>query len=95
MSEAAPTTAVLLNKAAVIINNGNKLEAGDWIPKNTASSVSSLVPSLNEIEKNHILEVLELTGWRVSGDKGAANILRMKPTTLEARMKKLGIYRKK
>ena len=38
--------------------------------------------------------VLELTGWRVSGQRGAAEHLGMKPTTLEARMKKLGITRK-
>ena len=80
---------------AVIINMGQKLEAGDWLPRNTASSLSAIVPSLEEIEKNHIIEILELTRWRVSGEKGAANILKMKPTTLEARMKKLGIYRKK
>jgi formate hydrogenlyase transcriptional activator len=37
--------------------------------------------------------VLEETGWRVSGEGGAARLLGMKPTTLEARMKKLGITR--
>ena len=40
-----------------------------------------------------MLEVLTLTGWRVSGPRGAARLLDMKPTTLEARMKKLGITR--
>jgi formate hydrogenlyase transcriptional activator len=38
--------------------------------------------------------VLEGTGWRVSGERGAARLLGMKPTTLEARMKKLGIARR-
>jgi len=52
------------------------------------------VPSLEELERDHILGVLETTGWRVSGDRGAAKILGLKPTTLEARMKKLGITRK-
>jgi len=80
---------------AVIINQGQKLESGDWLPKNTAASVSTIVPSLEDVEKNHIIDVLEMTAWRVSGDKGAAKILKMKPTTLEARMKKLGIYRRK
>jgi len=37
--------------------------------------------------------MLEETGWRVSGKAGAAEILGLKPTTLEARMKKLGIRR--
>ena len=48
---------------------------------------------LSEVEKDHILKTLEQTGWRVSGKKGAAEILGLKPTTLEARMKKLGISR--
>ena len=39
------------------------------------------------------IEMLELTGWRVSGEMGAARLLGLKPTTLEARMRKLGIVR--
>jgi PAS domain S-box-containing protein len=50
---------------------------------------------LSEIEKKHITEVLKMTGWRVSGKDGAAEILGLKPTTLQSRMKKLGIIRKK
>lgn len=49
--------------------------------------------SLKEVEKKHILKVLGHTNWRVSGKNGAADILSLKPTTLEARMKKLGIKR--
>jgi formate hydrogenlyase transcriptional activator len=45
------------------------------------------------VQRAHILSVLERVGWRVSGEKGAASLLGMKPTTLEARMKKLGIRR--
>ena len=51
--------------------------------------------SLEELEKKHIQEVLEQTDWRVSGEKGAAKILGLKRTTLEARMQKLGISRQK
>jgi len=50
--------------------------------------------TLEEMERAHILEALERTGWRVSGERGAAKLLGLKPTTLEARMKKLGITRK-
>ena len=46
-----------------------------------------------EEERNHILRVLERTGWRIRGEAGAAEILALKPTTLESRMKKLGISR--
>jgi hypothetical protein len=36
---------------------------------------------------------LERTGWRVRGARGAAAVLKLKPTTLEARMAKLGLRR--
>ncbi|MFC1868464.1 sigma 54-interacting transcriptional regulator [Thermodesulfobacteriota bacterium] len=49
---------------------------------------------LKDIEKKHILEVLEKTGWRVRGNGGAAEILGLKPTTLDSRIKKLGIKRR-
>jgi len=48
---------------------------------------------LEEVEKNHILQVLESTSWKVSGKNEAAKILGLKPTTLRSRMAKLGIKR--
>ncbi len=52
---------------------------------------------LEEVERTHaqahILTVLKRTGWRIRGAGGAAELLGLKPTTLEARMKKLGIRR--
>ena len=51
--------------------------------------------TLEEIESRHIIDVLNSTGWRVSGKGGAAEILGLNPKTLESRMKKLGIQRKK
>ena len=48
---------------------------------------------LETVERNHIVKVLEKTSWRVSGEKGAARLLGLKPTTLESRMKKIGIKR--
>ena len=50
--------------------------------------------TIEEVERRHILDVLDQTGWRISGGSGAARILGVKPTTLEYRMKKLGIERK-
>jgi len=51
--------------------------------------------TLEEIERRHILDVLERTGWRVRGKNGAAQILGLKPSTLESKMLKRGIKRKK
>ena len=48
---------------------------------------------LQDLERRHILDVLEKSGWRLTGEGGASEILRMKRTTLQSRMKKLGINR--
>ena len=47
--------------------------------------------SLEEIERAHILSVLDMTGRKVRGRNGAAAVLRIHPNTLYSRMKKLGI----
>jgi hypothetical protein len=49
--------------------------------------------SFAQIQREGILHALERTGWRVSGPHGAAAALGVKPTTLESKMKKLGIRR--
>ncbi|MCQ8102581.1 sigma 54-interacting transcriptional regulator [Methylomonas sp. SURF-2] len=49
--------------------------------------------SLEGVERQHILHVLEACGWRVRGQGGAAAILGLNPNTLESRMTKLGIRR--
>jgi transcriptional regulator with GAF, ATPase, and Fis domain len=49
--------------------------------------------TLESVERKHIVEILQRTEWRVSGKNGAAELLGLKPTTLEARMKKLRIKR--
>ncbi|MFC1823468.1 sigma 54-interacting transcriptional regulator [Thermodesulfobacteriota bacterium] len=47
--------------------------------------------SLEELERNHILNTLHKTKGKIKGLGGAAEILRIHPNTLYARMKKLGI----
>jgi len=78
---------------AVILSHGSQLELSEWMLKSAETLSSSGPQSLEELERSHILTVLHFTNWRVSGEKGAANLLGLKPTTLEARMKKLGIAR--
>lgn len=51
------------------------------------------VQKLQDVERRHIVAVLEQTGWRLSGRGGAAEVLGLKRTTLRARMQKLGIER--
>ena len=49
--------------------------------------------SLEEVERAHIVTVLEECGWKVRGTDGAAERLGLKRSTLQSRMKKLGIQR--
>ncbi len=49
--------------------------------------------AIDEVQRRHILTVLEQTGWVIEGDKGAAKVLNLHPNTLRGRMKKLGIRR--
>jgi transcriptional regulator with GAF, ATPase, and Fis domain len=48
---------------------------------------------LLDVEREHILDVLESTRWRIRGAGGAADQLGLKPTTLETRMARLGLKR--
>jgi PAS domain S-box-containing protein len=81
---------------ALILSVGSTLEYGDWIPsaKNTGANQSKLL-KMEDVEKEHIISVLNQSNWKVSGEKGAAKILGLNPTTLESRMKKLEIKREK
>jgi formate hydrogenlyase transcriptional activator len=59
----------------------------------TSASSTTSISTLEEAERQHILRALKQTQWRIAGPKGAATILGMKRTTLQARMRKLGIRR--
>jgi formate hydrogenlyase transcriptional activator len=78
---------------AVIISTNHQLELDDSLAAAAPGARTTASRTLEEIERDHILSVLKSVGWRVSGDRGAAKILGLKRTTLEARMSKLGISR--
>jgi formate hydrogenlyase transcriptional activator len=78
---------------AVILSRTNRLELDDSLPGPLTGPRTIANRTLEEIEREHILSVLESVGWRVGGDHGAGKILGLKRTTLEARMSKLGIKR--
>ena len=80
---------------SMILSTNTVLKLRKAIDTNISDESDGFVvgETLSTVEKNHILKTLEHTGWRVSGESGAASILGLKPTTLEARMKKLGISR--
>jgi transcriptional regulator of acetoin/glycerol metabolism len=76
---------------AVILSQGKQLGLDDALLQRSVRRQGKRILTLEETVRNHITEVLKLTGGRVSGENGAAKILNMKATTLESRMKKLKI----
>jgi formate hydrogenlyase transcriptional activator len=79
-----------LIERAMILTRGPTLK----VSLGRVSAAPEAPPDTLEIaERTHILQTLEQTGWRVRGAGGAAERLGLKPTTLESRMKRLGIRR--
>jgi PAS domain S-box-containing protein len=58
-----------------------------------ASANTQTNTSLTEVERRHIETVLSKTNWMIEGERGAAKILNLSPSTLRSRMQKLGIRR--
>jgi transcriptional regulator with GAF, ATPase, and Fis domain len=75
---------------AMILSKGKTLVPR--LPK-PRSLETDATQNLEEMERRHIVAVLEKAGWRLSGNGGAAEVLGLKRTTLRAKMKKLGIKR--
>ena len=79
----------------MILSRGSRLELGEWPPTQAATtSEGGRLATLEEHDREYITSVLDLAGWRVSKESGAAKVLGLKATTLDAKMKKLGIHRK-
>jgi len=75
---------------SLIMSSGRTLEV--HLPHGAAAEIPQVL-NLEDAERKHISGVLQQTGWRVSGQGGAAEILGLKRTTLQAKMKKLDIRR--
>jgi formate hydrogenlyase transcriptional activator len=75
---------------AVIITSGRALQIE--LPGNPGA-MHQQIRSLDQAQKEHILKILKLTDWRIRGKNGAAEVLALKPTTLESKMARLGIKR--
>ncbi|HMD38969.1 MAG TPA: sigma 54-interacting transcriptional regulator [Candidatus Acidoferrum sp.] len=72
---------------------GDSSSSSSFGSANSASSSNGSISTLEEAERQHILRALRQTEWRIAGPKGAAGVLGMKRTTLQARMRKLNIRR--
>ena len=80
---------------AVILTHGTTLSLNDSLgmPAHKEQAPQQEVSNLDEVERKHIIAVLDQCGWRVKGNGNAAEKLGLNPSTLTFRMKKLGIKR--
>lgn len=77
---------------SVITSKNHKLILRDSLDEKTNTKLSNNL-SLQDVEKNHIIHVLNGCNWKISGENGAASILKVNESTLRSRMKKLEIKR--
>ncbi len=93
---------------AAILTRGSKLRLADDLGRGAAPETrqETAAPALfqgtnseghfltmEEVERHHVLSVLEKTRWQIHGKGGAAEILGLNPNTLRSRLQKLGIQR--
>jgi chemotaxis protein methyltransferase CheR len=76
---------------AVINSSGLKLRLVDELKKPYKEDLTTPLKTLEEVERDYIVRVLEQANWKVSGPNGAAEILGLNRSTLRARIRKLGI----
>jgi transcriptional regulator with GAF, ATPase, and Fis domain len=84
---------------AMILSPGTALKLDNWFPGNAEFTGTSSrthdrkSETIAEVERAHIEKVLQACDWKIRGKDGAAEYLGLKRTTLQSRMKKLGIDR--
>lgn len=88
----------------LITSTDGRLNLDRALPEATASSGTAepepnpdqvlTVSEMQAVERENLIRALERTGWKVSGEGGAAALLGMKPTTLASRIKALSIARR-
>jgi len=74
---------------------GGRADSAETAAHDPASALTAPGPvgAMEEVERRHIQSVLVQTNWMIEGERGAARILNLNPSTLRSRMKNLGIKR--
>ena len=85
---------------AVISSKGDTLRVdvleGSSVIKKADPELEESGPiKLDDVDRAHILKILDLCNWRIHGENGAAELLDINPSTLRSRMKKLDIHNKR
>src|SRR5262249_46886331 len=81
-----------IDRAVILASNG-RLGLGDFDTTPAARDSMNKSRALEDVEREHIRAVLEETRWRVGGLRGAAKVLGLKRTTLDSRIRRLGLTR--
>lgn len=91
-----------LMERGVILARGGRLQldfaggpasAPPALPARLSPAADMTLDDVRELERDVIIRALEDSDWKIRGENGAANRLRLKPTTLASRMKRMGISR--
>jgi formate hydrogenlyase transcriptional activator len=77
----------VITTQGVVLHLAEKFDIGS-IPRGKDGLLSII-----DVQRDHILKILEKTDWRIEGIRGAASLLDLNPSTLRSRMQKLGIVR--
>ncbi len=89
-----PSGPLTLAGGLAVMSSGGRLPpATDPAPSPSATQPD--LRTLADVERAHVQQVLDHTGGKIYGDDGAAAILGLKPSTLQSRMAKLGLSRKR
>jgi len=84
-----------LVERALIMSNDGTLEAQHLSFELDTGNGRAVPPptraTLEDVERAHIRSILAQSGWRIEGERGAAALLGLNPSTLRGRMRKLGI----
>jgi len=78
---------------AVINSHGSVLRVLEEFEEAPAHTSTSAIKTLDEMEREYIVRILEDRDWRIEGRRGAAQVLGIHPSTLRGRMLKFGIHK--
>ena len=84
----------IIERAVILSKDGNLKMDDSLDMDDSPSQKGSHHSTLEDVERSHIISVLEETNWTISGENGAAGLLGLNPNTLRSRIQKLGINRK-
>jgi len=83
----------VLERALIVSGRGTLQLAAPLVDEAEEPMANDAMRNFTDVQRTHIIQVLETRRWRVEGSNGAAAALGLRPSTLRSRMRKLGISR--